>query len=100
MGLYITRGNMVSFEASFVDKDRNPALQNAATLHLSFKVEGERTTASVAMTKLLNGTFTATWDSSVADPGIIEWHIRSNGSDKTAEDGSFQLRANNANPST
>jgi hypothetical protein len=97
MSLYFARGNLISFEVTFLDKERQPMAPPSATLWVSFKVDGVRTTVSIPMTSSGGGVFTANWDSAAADPGSIEWHARAPGS--AGEDGSFQLIANNANPS-
>lgn len=98
MSLYIARGNEVSFEVSFLDINRQPMAPPSATIWVSFKEDGVRTTVSIPMTSDGEGVFIASWDSAVADPGTIDWHARAGGGDPAAEDGSFQLVANNANP--
>jgi hypothetical protein len=100
MSLYFARGNEISFEVTFLDINRQPMAPPSANLYVSYKDGGVRTTATIPMVSAGSGVFTATWDSSVADPGIIEWHARAAGVDPAAEDGSFQLIANNANPPT
>jgi hypothetical protein len=45
-----------------------------------------------------DGVFSAEWDSSPADPGIIYWHVRSTSPEAVAAEGSFRLLANPANP--
>jgi hypothetical protein len=99
MSLYIARGNEISWELSFLDANRQPMSPTSVVLRVSYKVDGIRTTASIPMTSPGGGVFKATWKSHVADPGIIDWHV-STDDNVAAEDGSFQLIANNANPST
>jgi hypothetical protein len=100
MTLYFARGNEITFEITFFDKNRQPMAPPSANLYISYKDGGTRTTASIPMVSAGSGLFTVTWDSAQADAGIIEWHARAGGGDPAAEDGSFQLIANNANPST
>jgi hypothetical protein len=100
MSLYIARGNEVFFEVTFLDITRQPMAPPSANLYVSYKDSGVRTTATIPMVSAGSGVFTATWNSAPADPGLIEWHARAGGGDPAAEDGSFQLIANNANPST
>jgi hypothetical protein len=96
--LYFARGNEISFEVSFLDIDRQPMAPPSANLTVAFKVDGVRTTVSIPMVSAGGGVFTASWKSHVADPGTVEWHART-GDNSAAQDGSFQLIANNANPS-
>jgi hypothetical protein len=97
MSLYIARGNEVFFEVSFLDINRQPMAPSAAELRVSFKASGARTTVTIPMVSGGGGVFTASWKSHVADPGPVEWHAYTT-DHVAAEDGSFQLVANNANP--
>ena len=99
MSLYIARGNEVFFEVTFLDINRQPMAPSGASLSVSFKSSGARTTVTIPMASSGGGVFTASWKSHVADPGKIEWHAATD-DNVAAEDGSFQLIANNANPST
>lgn len=97
MSLYIARGNEISWELSFLDVNRQPMSPTSVLLKVFYRVNGVKSTASIPMTSIGSGVFKATWKSHVADPGIIDWHARTD-DNVAGEDGSFQLLANNANP--
>jgi hypothetical protein len=97
MSLYIARGNEIFFEVTFLDINRQPMAPTAAMLRISFLTGGARQTETINMTSEGEGVFTASWKSHVADPGPVEWHAYTS-DHVAAQDGSFQLIANNANP--
>jgi hypothetical protein len=88
---------MVFFTATFVDKSGSPAAPDSASVYLVYHDKQEaRQTDTIAMT--LDGNVgTASWDSSVAKPGLVSWSTKGTGSNSIVQDGSFMLTANEAN---
>src|SRR5512146_1122345 len=91
------RGNTVVFTANFYDQNGQIITPVAAQVRVAYAVRGVSTIATLSMTNS-GGTWTADWDSSVADAGNVDWHTQSTGSPSAADDGSFTLSANAANP--
>jgi len=93
----ITRGSTVVFVTTF--KDDTGAIVNpaSANLYLKFRTGNVIQSATVPLVQSGN-TWTASWDSSVADGGRADWHIRSAGTNKAAMEGSLSLKTNLANP--
>jgi hypothetical protein len=93
----IFRGTAVLFSTSFVDANSAAVIPASAQFFLTYpspagpKVEVELPLANNA------GTFSTQWDSAVSAPGVIEWSVRSD-NPAIAQDGSFSLAANAANP--
>ncbi|MFA5058724.1 MAG: hypothetical protein WC485_11465 [Opitutaceae bacterium] len=95
----IVRGNTVIFTATFYDQTGAVITPLAALTRLVYEVAGTPTTDMLPMVND-DGTWTAAWDSSVADVGTVYWHTQSTGSPAAAEDGSFAISANVSNPQT
>ena len=94
----ISRGNPITFTATFLDANGDLVVPNIATLYLSYQSPAIRTLTSVIMTMQgTDGPWTAQWDSSVASAGIVYWSVRSD-IPGSSEDGDFLLDANAANP--
>jgi hypothetical protein len=93
----VTRGSTVVFVTTFRDNTGAVVNPASANLYLRYRAGGVVTTATVALTQSSN-TWTASWDSSVADGGRADWHIRSAGTNKAAMEGSLNLKINLANP--
>lgn len=93
----IVRGNSVVFTAVFYDQTGAIISPVAASTRVTYDVSGVATTATVTLAED-SGTWSGTWDSSVADTGTVYWHTSSAGSPSAADDGSFELSANAANP--
>ncbi len=93
------RGATLTFNVAFEAPDGSILSPPSATLHVSFVQLKARVTADpIPMTR--NGdTWTARWDSSVAEAGKVYWHIRAGSDPKSAGEGAFLLTANAANPS-
>lgn len=98
MSKYIARGNDITFRVTFYDVDNEVTAPSSAILWVSFLEDGVEAEDEIEMTSEGGGLFSATWDSSIADAGPVHWHARSSGPDKVAQDGSFTLVANDANP--
>lgn len=99
MSTSINRGSTVVFTTVFVDPSLvivNPA---SATLYVTYRANNVLTTATVPMTQGPS-SWTASWDSSVADGGRADWCIRSGGTNKAALEGSLSIKVNAANPVT
>lgn len=94
---HFIRGNDLTFKVAFLDIDGVVTSPSSATLRVHYKVNGASVFAELPMIADADSLFSAVWDSSPADPGCIEWHARS--SDGCADEGSFTLLANKANPS-
>lgn len=93
-------GNVVKWTANFMDAGGNPAIPDSAAVYLNYPGPSGQLSAVIAMTfQSPSGPWTATWDSSVANRGIVYWSMRSVGP-ASAEDGQFRLSANPANIAT
>lgn len=91
------RGSMVFFSTAFVDKDGEPSAPDTATARLVYRdLNHAPQTDTVSMT-IASNVATATWDSSVAMPGVVKWSVKGTGSNAIVQDGSFTLTANEAN---
>ena len=97
MSRHFARGNDITFELTFYDADQQVVSPTSATLWVSYQVDGVENEDELALVSDGQGVFSATWDSSVADAGTVDWHARSS-EPKIAYDGSFILVANDANP--
>ncbi len=96
----IFRGNVVSFSTTFLDANDIPVDPDSVSLALNFVISTGRGTSSMAMTEAApGGPWTADWDSAAAGAydGIAYWSVRAI-SPHAADDGSFYLSANPANP--
>lgn len=93
----IVRGNTVEFSATFYDASGAVFTPATAVTYVTYDVAGVATTDTVTLTAS-GDVWTGTWDSSVADAGTVYWHTQSSGSPSGADDGSFTLSANAANP--
>lgn len=93
------RGATVHFSVTFRDADGNLTTPDSATVKLKFRLAaGGIGTDSKTLEPDGGNNWKATWDSSVARPGLVSWSLRSlQGSDKIADDGAFTLLANSAN---
>jgi hypothetical protein len=79
----VTRGSTVVFITTFKDNTGTIVNPVSANLYLKYRASNVLTTTTVALTQSGN-TWTASWDSSVADGGRADWHIRSAGTNKAA----------------
>jgi hypothetical protein len=93
----ITRGSTVVFATVFTDPTGVTVNPVSATLHLEYRASGTLTATSIALVQSGN-TWTASWDSSVADGGRVDWHIRSTGTFPAGLEGTLKLKTNSANP--
>lgn len=94
----IVRGSTVVFAVSFTGADGEPASPSSANLYLSYKLGRGRQSETIAMTENA-GTWSASWNSEVADAGQLDWHVRSDDiTNKSALEGSLQVLTNRANP--
>ncbi len=92
------RGNIFKVTANFFDVDGLPTIPASASVYLNHVTASGRATEVVAMSlEVTDGAFIAHWDSSAALAGIVYYSVRSLGPD-SAQDGSFELTANPANP--
>lgn len=96
----IVRGQTLFVVVVFYDENSVIVIPDQATLRLAFTVGGARQTAEIAMADDVDGNFSATWDSSIADAGVLFWWAASNGSPKSAVEGRLLIEANPANPQT
>lgn len=97
MATGITRGSTVIFAVVFKDQDGNVINPASANLYVEYRLGGVVTIDTVAMTPGVSN-WTAAWQSSLADGGRADWHVRSAGTNKAALQGTLQLETNLANP--
>src|SRR5437764_283900 len=96
----IVRGTVVFFESTPLDEDSAPVEPSSVTLTITYisPATGLRVAASpIAMSPASDGSYSASWDSSVAGGGRVDWHVR-DVSPGAADEGAFQLYGNSANP--
>lgn len=93
--LNIVRGNIVQFTATPIDVNGNVVTPASMTVDIQYLVNGVYTTATVTMTDTAN-VWAGTWDSSVANAGLVFWSMRSVTPSSQA-DGQIMLTANIAN---
>ena len=95
----LTRGNKITFSTTFFDVNNNIALPDNPTVSIFYKSNNVYLTTNLAMSIANSGNnWVATWDSSNADVGIVEWHIYSGPNTGISQDGDFRVLANKANP--
>lgn len=94
----VDRGATVVWPISFIDSNGVLVVPTTVMLYVSYKHNGLRTTVTPAITPT-GSTFTASWLSTPADPGRVDWHVRSI-NPEIANEGSFTVNANAANPAT
>src|SRR5262245_9610155 len=94
----IVRGATVVFTVTFLDIDGDPTHPDSATLFLNYKRNRQAVDQQITMLAQANGTSAGTWDSSDADAGQLEWHVRSDDTYIAALQGAFRLDINRANP--
>lgn len=94
----IVRGAALFVIVVFYDENNHPVTPSSATLSLAFSAGGVRATDSIAMAVDVDGNWTAVWDSSPADAGMLFWYAASAGSPKSAVEGRLIIEANPANP--
>ncbi len=92
----ITRGDVIRFTANFTDETGASIIPASANLFLNYVTASDRTSVTIAMV-MADSNFTADWESDVAFPGIVYWSAQAT-TPHAAEDGSFELIANKANP--
>lgn len=95
----VIRGADVSFSTTFKDVDGNLYNSPAASLNLSYSISDTPHSTTITM-QYFNNAWHATWDSSVADQGQVDWFITSSGGVSSVDQGSFLLVKNTANPGT
>lgn len=95
----VTRGADVAFTTSFKNSLEQPFEPPSANVRLSYSVNGVLTTATVAMSiSPIDNQWRATWPTKGADAGQVDWFIDTGGVVDSAEQGSFLIVANTANP--
>jgi hypothetical protein len=92
------RGSTIHFAATFTGADGQPATPTSAKVTLKFKpVAGGPGSVSLDLANS-SGVWKASWDSSVAKPGLVAWSVRAtDGSEIIVGDDVFTLSANAAN---
>ena len=95
-----TRGAEVAFEnIRFLDEDGALTIPEEACLHIAYPKNQTTVDVEIALAADEDGLWSAVWDSTPTDPGIIYWHVRSKVPDtgKGAQEGHFRVKANLAN---
>jgi hypothetical protein len=98
----IVRGATVFFVAKFRDENEALTTVDTATLYIQYpsSTSGDTDDAEVTLTYLGSYIYGGEWESEDAYPGRVRWSVRGEltGVRKYAEDGSFKIEANAANP--
>lgn len=92
----VIRGNSVTFNSSFLDANNNVLNPSIPTVTLYYKSNNAYVTVTANLTFAAN-VWSAAWDSSNADVGIVEWHISGGPGTAAALDGEFRILSNRAN---
>lgn len=92
----VIRGNSVTFTSSFLDANNVAMVPAAPAVTLYYKSNNQYVTTTANLVLGAN-VYSAQWDSSNADVGIVEWHITGGTGTPVALDGSFRILANKAN---
>lgn len=92
----VIRGNSITFTSSFLDANNNIMVPQAPTLTVYFKSNSVYVNTSISMTSSGNA-WSASWDTSNADVGIVQWHISGGPTTPAALDGEFRILSNKAN---
>jgi hypothetical protein len=93
----VVRGSTIIWAVVFKDQAGEVVNPAAATLYVRYRDAGVIAQATITMTEGPS-SWMASWDSSVADGGRADWHIRSDGTNKAGLEGKLQLKINTANP--
>lgn len=94
------RGSTVVFTVTFKDEEGNEVLASNAYVRVAYRKNREilYETANLSQVGETN-SYSASWNSSNAEPGEIFWHARGEGDLGTiAGENSFVLVGNRANP--
>jgi hypothetical protein len=91
----IDRGNPVTITVIFQDSTGNTVYPANAEVTFAYYVERECTSNTISMSNTVTG-WTATWDSSPTDEGIVDYCVISSGP-RIVMDGSFRVERNRAN---
>jgi hypothetical protein len=98
----IVRGATVFFVAKFRDENDALTTVDTATLYIQYpsSTSGDTEDDEVTLTYLGANLYGGEWESEDAFPGRVRWSVRGEltGVRKYAEDGSFKIEANAANP--
>lgn len=95
----ITRGSDVTFSSSFTTSLNQAYTPNNANVKLSYTISGVATLTTIAMSLDPNDNkWRATWTTTSADAGQVDWFIYASGNSGSTDQGSFLLVANTANP--
>src|SRR3954471_13009416 len=92
----VIRGNSVTFSSTFLDANNDVMVPEAPLLTLYYKSNSTYVTTTANL-ELEGNTWTASWNSSNADVGVVQWHISGGNSTPVALDGDFRILANKAN---
>jgi hypothetical protein len=98
MTVTYTRGDTLEFSVAFEDFNGNLVLPTGAFMEVSYVDRSrvkQRTRIEMSAASL---TMIAFWDSAVAYPGVISWYAASEDINVAAQEGTFVLEANDANP--
>lgn len=93
----VTRGCSVDFSTKFYNANNELILPFNPVLTLYYKSNTVYITSNVSFNTTDNITWQASWNSSNADVGIVEWHISGGSSTPIAMDGDFRILSNKAN---
>ena len=94
----VIRGNSIQFTATFRDANNDIVTPSVPTLTLHYKSNNAYINSTANMVSGASNTWSATWDSSNADVGIVQWHITGGSGVSIAEDGEFRIMGNDSNP--
>lgn len=93
----VIRGNVVTFSVGFTDFQGVPVLPTNVVLHIQYLDDTTKVLVVLQMNNV-GDVYTCNWDTNgVSAPTTVNWSIRATAPD-AADDGTFELTANWANP--
>lgn len=95
----VTRGADVAFTTSFKNSLEQDFEPPSASVRLSYSVNGVPASATVELSfSPIDSKWRANWATKGADAGQVDWFIETGGIVDSADQGSFLIVANTANP--
>lgn len=91
----VTKGSYVQFSSNFFDANNAVRTPDQPILRVYYRSNNVYQTVTANLVSS-GDNWTASWDSSNADVGIVQWYISSGGTPSIAEEGEFRIIANHA----
>jgi hypothetical protein len=93
----VIRGNSVTFTSAFMDANNTIMTPASPSVTLYYKSNNQYVSVSLDMEAINASSWSASWNSSNADVGVVQWHISAGNATPVAMDGDFRILSNKAN---